>query len=335
MHNPRKTRTSTTSAFTLKQFIDTYHENEVAQRETFFKLKWSDGYVCPECGNRKCHYLNKKGVYQCSKCCHQESLLSHTAFQNCRLGLYTILMGVFLFSSSQNGISGTQLAYDLGINVNSARLFLRKLRKLAETLNNEELLEGTIDIDGAYLGGVSRGKKRGRGSEKQSVLVAIELENGIYPGKAMISPCKSENGSEIVAFVTKHIKENSELNADKSTGFDVLRQCYKDVDGNVVLNREGKPIQKYPYKIHQEKSDSVMNPMKWLHIFISNFKAELQGIYHGIPLPYLKLYIGEYLWRYNNRGIRSNKHKVHMLIKQATKSSPISQKDIMLEFRNL
>lgn len=38
----------------------------------------------------------------------------------------------------------------------------------------------------------------------------------------------------------------------KSTRFDALKQCYKNVYGNVVLNREGKPVQKYSYKIHQE-----------------------------------------------------------------------------------
>lgn len=87
-----------------------------------------------------------------------------------------------------------------------ARLFLRKIKKLVETINDEELLESTSDIDGANLGSVDRGKLSCRGSEKQCILVAIELENAIYPGKAIISPCKSETGVEVLIFVTRHIK---------------------------------------------------------------------------------------------------------------------------------
>lgn len=332
MYNPRNSRTSTKSAFTFMEFIDTYHNNEEAQRKVFFNLKYPKGYICPECGNTKCHYLDSRGVYQCSKCCHQESLLSHTAFQNCRLGLFTILMGIYLFVSSQNGISGTQLAYELGINVNSGRLLLRKIRKLTEILNEEEYLEGIIDIDGAYLGGIERGGKRGRGSKKQGVLVAVELEKGIYPGKAIIATCKSENGKEILAFAQKHIKEGAFLNSDKSTGFEVFNQCYKDIDKKMVLDEAGNPIKKYPYTICMEKSDRNNNPMKWLHILISNFKSELQGIYHGIPMKYLNLYLAEYIWRYNARGIRSNLHKVHILLRKAMTSVAIHQKDIMQEF---
>lgn len=332
MYNPRDSRTSTRSAFTLKEFIDTYHNNVEKQREVFFNFKYPQGYVCPECGNTQCHYLDHRDVYQCTKCCHQESLLSHTAFQNCRLDLYTILMGIFLFVSSQNGISGTQISYELGINVNSGRLLLRKIRKLTEMLNETEQLEGSIDIDAAYLGGVDRGGKRGRGSKKQGILIAVEMEKGIYPGKAVISTCKSENGSEIISFVQKFIKKNAHLNSDKSTGFEIINQCYKDADGQLVLNKEGNPIKKYPYSIRLEKTDIKKNPLKWLHTIISNLKSELQGIYHGIPIKYINLYIAEYIWRYNSRGIRSNLHKLHMILGKAMTSNPIHQKDIMLEF---
>lgn len=63
------------------------------------------------------------------------------------------------------------------------------------------------------------------------------------------------------------------------------------MDGEFVFNAEGKPIKKYAYTLHQKLSDSKSNPMKWLHTAISNLKSELQGIYHGIPIQYLKLYL--------------------------------------------
>ena len=114
-------------------------------------------------------------------------------------------------------------------------------------------------------------------------------------------PSKSENRKEIPEFVQKHIKEGAILHSDKSKGFSVLNECYKDIEGN--------PVKKYKYTLWQEKSDKEKNPMKWLHTPVSNLKDEIKGIYHGIPPKFLNMYIAEYTWRYNHRGIRSNKEK--------------------------
>ncbi|RHO29393.1 transposase [Amedibacterium intestinale] len=165
--------------------MDNFHHNDEAVRQFFFDLKYPDGYICPECGNRKCHYLKNRKVFQCTHCCHQESVLANTAFHGAKFDLFKILFAIYLFVSSQSGISGTQLAYELEVNVKTACSLLRTLRAIADIENTKELLSGYIDIDAAYLGGIDRGNKRGRGSNKQTVLVAQELEKGKYPRQSV------------------------------------------------------------------------------------------------------------------------------------------------------
>ncbi len=137
-------------------------------------------------------------------------------------------------------------------------------------------------------------------------------------------PSKSENRKEILEFVQKHIKEGAILHSDKSKGFSVLNECYKDIEGN--------PVKKYKYTLWQEKSDKEKNPMKWLHTLVSNLKDEIKGIYHGIPPKFLNMYIAEYTWRYNHRGIRSNKEKMKILLSKAIECKPDVLKNMLEKY---
>ena len=63
----------------------------------------------------------------------------------------------------------------MGVNVNTARLFLRKLRAACSIGNEETILKGSVELDCAYIGGVDQGGKRGLGSDKQTVAVSVEI----------------------------------------------------------------------------------------------------------------------------------------------------------------
>lgn len=173
--NPRNHRSSTQKSFNLLQFMERFYHEEEKQREVFINAKFPQGYECPECGHTTFHWLTKKKVCQCKKCYHQTYLLAGTVFQDSKLSFYQILLGVFFFVTNQSGINGTTLAVDMGVNVNTARLFLRKLRTICKEENDMVILENLIDFDGAYLGGVDEGGKRGLGSKKQTILVGIEI----------------------------------------------------------------------------------------------------------------------------------------------------------------
>lgn len=59
-------------------------------------------------------------------------------------------------------------------------------------------LDGVIDFDDAYFGGPVRGKKRGRGTEKVKVFVALSLDSQGNPRhlKMQVIPISSRLPSE-------------------------------------------------------------------------------------------------------------------------------------------
>lgn len=192
--NYRNHTTSTKGNFGLNSFVDMFYENEDAQRQVFMDFKYPNGFACPECGHTEYRWLSTRNTFQCKCCYHQNFLFAGTVFQDSKLPLYKMLLGIYLFVQSQAGISGTDLADNLEINVNSARLFLRKLRVACKVENDEIKLTNLIDFDGGYLGGVDTGGKRGLGSKKQTILVGVEVVSNQdktkeYPRQSLCRTC--------------------------------------------------------------------------------------------------------------------------------------------------
>lgn len=183
-----------------------------------------------------------------------------------------ILLGIFFFVTSQSGINGVSLATNMGVNVNSARLFLRKLRTACKTSNEATILKGCIDFDGAYLGGVDEGGKRGVGSKKQTVMIGIESEivsyetdkgkvTKKYPGKARFTLVPSENGDDVVKYMDKCVKEGTIVYSDGGKGISILNQVIRDIDGNVEHYANGEPVKRYKYQLINRKFDKNNNSL--------------------------------------------------------------------------
>ena len=173
--NHRNHSTSTAKHFNMIQFLEKYYNNPEEQRKTLIKMRFPQGFVCPDCGCTEYRWLSTRSCMQCKRCSRHIHILAGTALQDCRLSFFQILLGIYLFISEQSGINGVSLANQMGVNVNTARLFLRKLRAACSIGNEETILKGSVELDCAYIGGVDQGGKRGLGSDKQTVAVSVEI----------------------------------------------------------------------------------------------------------------------------------------------------------------
>ena len=103
----------------LYQFTQNY-SNNIGNCIEFFKY-----YLVKRVGKTKTSY-----VLECSSCHKQHSLLSGTIFQSCKLDLYKLLLGVFLFLNENKGISAINLCSILDVNHKTALLLENKCRIL-------------------------------------------------------------------------------------------------------------------------------------------------------------------------------------------------------------
>ncbi len=106
----------------LYQFTQKYSNNINNCIEFFKSMKWPDGFSCDCCGCHKYYLVKRVGktktsyVLECKSCHKQHSLLSGTIFQSCKLDLYKLLLGIFLFFNENKGISAIDLCSILDVN---------------------------------------------------------------------------------------------------------------------------------------------------------------------------------------------------------------------------
>lgn len=84
---------------------------------------------------------------------------------------------MYLFAYDKRGCSAVQLQRMLKVNYDTTYFILQRLRKAMRNRNGRYLLEGIVELDDTYVGTSTHGKKRGRGTEKSKVSVAVAKKN--------------------------------------------------------------------------------------------------------------------------------------------------------------
>ena len=167
------------------EFTRKYANNDQACEDFFFHAKYPNGYYCEKCGCT--HYKKistRNHVYTCSKCGHQSCLFAGTIFQDCKLDLYKLLLGLFIFFTSNKGVSAMEMRSQLDVNYKTALLLCRKCRVLMTECNSEKILDNMFyEADVAYIGSKSKEPgHQGCGTEQQPFFIALSTSrNSNYP----------------------------------------------------------------------------------------------------------------------------------------------------------
>lgn len=146
---------------------------------------------------------------------------------------------------------------------------------------NKYMLSGTVELDDTYVGAPTRGKKRGRGTEKMKVIVALSKDPTGKPLYLKMKSLENLKGITIGKYANKHIEEGSSIESDACRAYlKPLAQKYMHV-----------------YNIFDANSTNLI----WLHTMISNAKSFIQGTYHGMERKHIDLYLAEFCFRFNRR----------------------------------
>jgi hypothetical protein len=109
--------------------------------------------------------------------------------QGSKLPLTQWFLAIYLVSQAKTGLSALALKRTLGVSYPRVRLVQHKLMQAMASREQMYMLEGTIQIDDAYLGGEHSGGKAGRGSENKTPFVAaVSLSKEGHPLRAKLSP---------------------------------------------------------------------------------------------------------------------------------------------------
>ena len=213
----------------LVDFTNKYCNNDEACFDFFRKARFPEGFVYEKCGCAHCCKLIRHNVTECSTCGHQDYLFAGTIFQDNKLPLYKLLLGLFLFFVNSNGISAIELHSHLNVNYKTALLLARECRILMNDSNNTHKLEPLFyESDTTYIGAPAKEKGRqGLGTTKQPVLFVLSIgQENNYHNYVKLFPMLVDSGSNIRPFFLQGVvmTANRVLNTDVKTTYNCLKK---------------------------------------------------------------------------------------------------------------
>ena len=122
---------------------------------------------------------------------------------------------MYLLTQSKNGLSAMALGRQLGVSYNTAWSLKHKLMQVMKERDESGRLGHIVQVDDAYLGGETRGGKRGRGAEgKTPFVAAVQVTEEGRPVALRMSCVKGFRKQEIAAWAHRHLRRETVVYSD-------------------------------------------------------------------------------------------------------------------------
>jgi ribosomal protein L37AE/L43A len=271
----------------FNEFLALYGTEEQCEA-ALLQARWPDGFVCPQCGERRHSTFVADGrrYWQCARCHEQTTLSSGTLFHATKLPLTVWFQGIYLVTQNKNNLSALSLKRHLGICYRSAWRMKHKLMEAMAEREAPRRLRGEVVADDAYLGGKHAGKP-GRGSEnKVPFIAAVELSTEGHLQHVRLDAVEDLKGATIREWAGKALDPSVRLITDGLSSLAAAAPVVAEHEAIVVSPRKS----------------SELSPFRWVNTVISNVKTAIRGTYHHFDFAkYRRRYLAQTQYRINRR----------------------------------
>jgi transposase-like protein len=168
-------------------------------------------------------------------------------------------------------------------------------------------LQGQVEVDEAFLGGVSTGK-RGRGAKnKQLIVIAAEFSGNKKIGRIRIQRSRDASAESLEPFIKTNVAPKSHIHTDGWKGY--------------------AGVSKLGYNHHAVKSLTV-DPDELLPrvgIVTSLLKRWLLGTHQGrLDVKHMDSYLEEFVFRFNRRTSKSRGLLFQRIIENSFKTQAMT-----------
>ena len=278
--------------------------NDDAARAWLEAVQWSNGPICPKCGEvgrayRFADTTSHRGRYRCAspECRKDFSVTTGTVMERSHIPLRKWVLALHLMSSSKKGFSAHQLHRTLGVTYKSAWFLEHRLREamrsgsFAGPMGGEG---GIVEADETYYGPVDeRRPSRQRGDRpyvrsgqhgpggKRAIVSLVERGGNVRSFHAAVA-----DGETVGRIVRENIDRESRLHTDESK---LYVKPGAEFAAHETVNHSGKEYVRGD--VHTNSAEG----------YFSIFKRGMRGIYQHCAEKHLHRYLAEYDFRYNHR----------------------------------
>jgi transposase-like protein len=193
----------------------------------------------------------------------------------------TWLWAIYLVAVDKRGISAMALMRQLHVTYKTAWFLLHRIRAAMGSRDEKYLLDGCVEFDDSYFGGTHTGGKRGRGTDKTPVLLAVSKDKRGIARFMKLRVVPNLKGATVGKFAAETIAPGSTIESDALRSYQkALREKYN-----------------HNWQIFDTEKEMLI----WLHTIVSNVKEDILGTFHGVSRKYLQRYLDEIAYRFNRR----------------------------------
>ena len=171
----------------LLEFQHKYNTEKKCEKH-LIKHKYPNGFVCVRCQHTEYYYTATRKLFECKACRYQESITANTVMHKTHVPLVKWFWAIYLIAKDKRGISALAFMKQSKVAYNTAWLMFQKIRGAMENRDENYQLANIVEIDEAYFGGPGNSLKRGRGTSKSKVVVAVSTGLITQSAKVVLSP---------------------------------------------------------------------------------------------------------------------------------------------------
>jgi len=210
----------TNTPTTLLEAVRYFKDSDICL-QFMVNMRWPSGVTCPTCGSPKVGFLANQRRWQCivKHPKRQFSVKVGTIFEDSPLGLDKWLPAVWLVVNCKNGISSYEVRRDLGVTQKTAWFMMHRIRLALQTGTFWTKMEGEIESDESFIGGLARNMHKWKRAEKisgtggASKAVVMGLLNR-HTKEIRVAHVPDTKRHTLQAEVRKHVEPGSEVYTD-------------------------------------------------------------------------------------------------------------------------
>jgi transposase-like protein len=264
--------------------INTLFGTEAKCRELLVRLRFPEGPHCLRCKGPVVELETEKQLFYCKDCDYQFSVTSGTVFNDSHLPLAKWFLTTHLLCEAKKGMSACQVQRTVGMSYKTAWYLCHRIRH-AMTQADKPMLDGKVELDVTYVGGMNRGKGQICKNDNKEVVVGIRKRNG----DLRFFHAQDAKGGTLAQYIRENISEDVEvIFTDDASANDAAMRKTKRTNHKKINHSSGVYVMG---DIHTNTVESAF----------SLLKRGIMGTWHRISAKHLPAYLEEMSFRFNRR----------------------------------
>jgi len=268
------------ATLSVRQFFQRFPDDDACLTHVM-EVRYGLRHDCRKCSKEASfHRVAGRKAFACAQCGDHVYPCADTIFQDSRTSLQLWFYAIFLFVTTRHGVSSRELQRQLGVTLKTAWRMGHKIRELTGRADMKVMLQGHVEIDETYVGGVSN---RAKAMSSKTIVMGLKQRGGRLHTQ-VIPDTKTVTFEAVVA---RQVQDGATISTDEHKSYGLLE--VSPYNHGTVNHSAGE----YARGEHHTNN---------LESFWKLFKTSVASTHIHISRKHFDMYLREFTFRSNHRA---------------------------------